>query len=98
MHMTKCPACSEPVVASGRGRPPLWCSGRCRRWVSGLGGPRGAASWKRSTAQSWRNFGTWGNPDAFKFAEQLESEAAALEALDAPATVAAASPRDGRDE
>lgn len=93
--MTKCPACSEPVVGSGRGRPPTWCSGKCRRWVSQLGGPRSAADWKRSWAAVWRAGGKSMHPDAFKIAKQLGAEAVALDALEPPDTVSAGSPTEG---
>ena len=29
-----CPACGRPVAQSGRGRPRVWCSDRCRRLAS----------------------------------------------------------------
>lgn len=31
---TSCPACGAPVHQSGKGRPRVWCSDRCRRLAS----------------------------------------------------------------
>ena len=77
-----CPACSETFEPSVRGRPPTWCGGRCRKWVSSLGGPLAAADWKRSWAAVWRALGPDMNRDADEIADQLEAEASALEALE----------------
>jgi hypothetical protein len=39
-----CPWCHTPIpIRSGRGRPRIWCSTRCKNICAKLGGPAGAA-------------------------------------------------------
>lgn len=57
--MVICPACSKRFAtrAGGRGRRRVWCSGACRKWVSAVGGPLGAAQLKQAWADDWARLG-----------------------------------------
>lgn len=69
-----CPSCGEPIPTNDPRR--VWCSGKCRRWVSKVGGPAKAAQLKRGWARVFRSVGQE------RDATEIESHADALDALD----------------
>ncbi len=48
----KCPHCENLLPTNDPRRK--WCSGRCRRWVSSVGGPLQAAELKEAWARTWQ--------------------------------------------
>jgi hypothetical protein len=75
-----CPACLEAIpLRSGAGRPPKWCSGRCRRLVSRLGGPIGTAEYFEGQASFCDAIGrAFDNQDAKDRAVEWRRKATAL--------------------
>ncbi len=79
-----CPACGTPLPGIDPRR--RWCSSRCRKWVSKVGGRLGAAELKEAWASSWESISRSDLGDeAYRdrcqeTAEQLRSEAQALRA------------------
>ena len=68
-----CPWCSEPFTDTDPRRK--WCSPRCRKQVNALGGPAGAARYKRGWAA------VLGSAGQRRDAKRYRAEATALEAL-----------------
>ena len=68
-----CPLCGERFQTSAVGRPRVWCSAHCRRWVARCGGPAGAAARKEFYARQWEAWGLYREASA---TQQRRSRAA----------------------
>jgi hypothetical protein len=81
-----CPACLAPMPPrSGTGRPRVWCSGRCRRLISSLGGPVEAADYYAGQARWFEALeGIWESPKAGETAKEHRRRARLLRRLPKP--------------